>query len=104
MGLDLDRLRLPLGSIVVDTGLVIALVITNAQLVERMKAFDDRLVLVEKTAVTITPQANARISVIERENAIQDRDLDQFRQEVTHKLEVQDQKLDRILTTLQRQR
>lgn len=97
---DLSRFRVPLGSIVIDAGLVISLVHGMGQVTEKLQAVDMRLQAVEATAHSITPQADARLRVIERENAIQDRDLDKFREDMVRRLDAQDQKLDLIYRTI----
>ena len=46
-----DKLRFPLGSVVVDIGLVMYLIYGAGQMTERFDAMDRRLASVERTAV-----------------------------------------------------
>lgn len=96
MALDLSRFRVPPGSLLVDVGLVISLVYGMGQITEKLMAMDMRLQAVEQTAHSITPQADARLRVIERENVIQDRDLSEFKGDIVKRLDQMDSKLDLI--------
>lgn len=96
MAFDLAKLRVPPGSLIVYAGLVVSLVYVMGQITERLIAFDLRLQNVEQTTHSITPQADARLRVIERENTIQDRDLAEFKTDIVKRLDQMDSKLDLI--------
>lgn len=94
MAVDLSRFRVPAGSLVVDAGLVLALLYGQAQITERLKAFDARMVAVEQSSATVA--AESRLKVLERENVIQDRDFIEFKGDIVKRLDQMDSKLDLI--------
>lgn len=94
MAVDLSRFRVPAGSLVVDAGLVLALLYGQAQITERLKAFDARMVAVEQSSATVA--AESRLKVLERENVIQDREFIEFKGDIVKRLDQMDSKLDLI--------
>lgn len=94
MAVDLSRFRVPAGSLVVDAGLVLALLYGQAQITERLKAFDARMVAVEQSSATVS--AESRLKVLVRENVIQDRDFIEFKGDIVKRLDQMDSKLDLI--------
>jgi hypothetical protein len=68
----LDRLRMPLGSIVVDFGLVLTLVFTAGQMTNRFEAMDRRLAAMEQRAQT--DRLTERTALLEQRAVQYDRD------------------------------
>jgi hypothetical protein len=60
---DLSKFRVPLGSLVVDASLVIALIWWGATMTQRLDEMSRRIQTVEQ--VKIQPEADRRIAVIE---------------------------------------
>lgn len=68
----MDRLRVPVGSLVVDGALVMFMAFTAGQMTNRFEAMDKRLAAVEaRTATENLPQ---RTAVLEQRAALYDRD------------------------------
>ena len=61
--IDTSKLRVPVGSLVVDASLVAALIWWGASMTSRLEAMNKRLDTVEQ--VKIQPEADRRIAVIE---------------------------------------
>lgn len=61
--MDLEKLRIPLGSLVVDASLVVALIWWGATMTARLENISERVRTVE--AVKVTPETERRLSVIE---------------------------------------
>lgn len=81
---DFSKLRVPLGSLVVDASLVLALIWWGATMTQRLEEMSRRIETVE--AVKIQPEADRRIAVIEARLADQ-----------TSRLQSIEDKLDRAL-------
>jgi hypothetical protein len=81
---DLSKFRVPLGSLVVDASLVIALIWWGATMTQRLDEMSRRIQMVEQ--VKIQPEADRRIAVIEAQLANQ-----------TERLKSIEDKLDRVL-------
>jgi hypothetical protein len=61
--IDLSKFKVPTGSLLVDGGLVVALIIWGTQMTSKLDAISQRLEKVEQTS--IQPEADRRIAVIE---------------------------------------
>ena len=61
--IDMSKFKVPTGSLLVDGGLVVALIIWGTQMTSKLDAISQRLQKVEQT--TIQPEADRRIAVIE---------------------------------------
>jgi hypothetical protein len=81
---DLSKFRVPLGSLVVDASLVVALIWWGATMTQRLDEMSRRIQNVEQ--VKIQPEADRRIAVIEARLADQ-----------TNRLQSIEDKLDRAL-------
>lgn len=81
---DLSKFRVPLGSLVVDASLVVALIWWGATMTQRLDEMSRRIQNVEQ--VKIQPEADRRIAVIEARLADQ-----------TTRLQSIEDKLDRVL-------
>jgi hypothetical protein len=81
---DFSKLRVPLGSLVVDASLVLALIWWGATMTQRLEEMSRRIETVEQ--VKIQPEADRRIAVIEARLADQ-----------TNRLQSIEDKLDRAL-------
>lgn len=62
-GMDFSKLKVPTGSLLVDSGLVIALVVWGTQMTSSLEQIAKRVEKVETQ--TIQPEADRRIAVIE---------------------------------------
>jgi hypothetical protein len=82
--MDIQKFKVPPGSLVVDMALVIGLVYAMGQITERLEGISQRLAVVE--SVKIQPEADRRIAVIEAQMASQ-----------TERLKSIETKLDRVL-------
>jgi hypothetical protein len=82
--MDIQKFKVPPGSLVVDMALVIGLVYAMGQITERLEGISKRLEVVE--SVKIQPEADRRIAVIEAQMASQ-----------TERLKSIETKLDRVL-------
>jgi len=82
--MDIQKFKVPPGSLVVDMALVIGLVYAMGQMTERLEGISQRLEAVE--SVKIQPEADRRIAVIEAQMASQ-----------TERLKSIEMKLDRVL-------
>lgn len=81
---DLSKFRVPLGSLVVDASLVVALIWWGATMTQRLDEMSRRIQTVEQ--MKIQPEADRRIAVIEARLADQ-----------TTRLQSIEDKLDRVL-------
>jgi hypothetical protein len=81
---DLSKFRVPLGSLVVDASLVVALIWWGATMTSKLDEMNRRIATVEQ--VKIQPEADRRIAVIEARLADQ-----------TTRLQSIEDKLDRVL-------
>jgi hypothetical protein len=81
---DLSKFRVPLGSLVVDASLVVALIWWGATMTSKLDEMNRRIATVEQ--VKIQPEADRRIAVIEARLADQ-----------TARLQSIEDKLDRAL-------
>lgn len=61
--IDFSKFKVPTGSLLVDGGLVVALIIWGTQMTSKLDAISQRLEKVEQ--VSIQPEADRRIAVIE---------------------------------------
>jgi hypothetical protein len=82
--MDIQKFKVPPGSLVVDMALVIGLVYAMGQMTERLEGISQRVAIVE--SVKIQPEADRRIAVIEAQMASQ-----------TERLKSIETKLDRVL-------
>lgn len=84
----LDRLRLPIGSLIVDGALVLTLVYSAGQMTERFQVMDRRLIEVERR--TIDEKLAQRTAILEQRASLYDRD----RSEIIDSLRRIETKLD----------
>ena len=82
--IDLSKFKVPTGSLLVDGGLVVALIIWGTQMTSSLDAISARLEKVEQQS--IQPEADRRIAVIEARLA-----------DTTERLQSIENKLDRAL-------
>ena len=82
--IDLSKFKVPTGSLLVDGGLVIALIIWGTQMTSSLEGISKRLEKVEQ--VSIQPEADRRIAVIEARLA-----------DTSSRLQSIEAKLDRVL-------
>lgn len=82
--MDFSKFKVPTGSLLVDGGLVVALIIWGTQMTSSLDAISARLQKVEQ--ITIQPEADRRIAVIEARLA-----------DTTQRLQSIEAKLDRAL-------
>jgi hypothetical protein len=82
--IDLSKFKVPTGSLLVDGGLVIALIIWGTQMTSSLEVISKRLEKVEQ--VSIQPEADRRIAVIEARLA-----------DTSNRLQSIENKLDRVL-------
>ncbi len=82
--IDLSKFKVPTGSLLVDGGLVIALIIWGTQMTSSLEVISKRLEKVEQ--VSIQPEADRRIAVIEARLA-----------DTSSRLQSIEDKLDRVL-------
>jgi len=82
--IDMSKFKVPTGSLLVDGGLVVALIIWGTQMTSKLDAISQRLEKVEQT--TIQPEADRRIAVIEARVA-----------DTNTRLQSIEAKLDRVL-------
>jgi hypothetical protein len=82
--IDISKFKVPTGSLLVDGGLVVALIIWGTQMTSKLDAISQRLEKVEQT--TIQPEADRRIAVIEARVA-----------DTNARLQSIEAKLDRVL-------
>jgi hypothetical protein len=82
--IDLSKFKVPTGSLLVDGGLVIALIIWGTQMTSSLEVISKRLEKVEQ--VSIQPEADRRIAVIEARLA-----------DTSSRLQSIENKLDRVL-------
>jgi hypothetical protein len=82
--IDMSKFKVPTGSLLVDGGLVVALIIWGTQMTSKLDAISQRLEKVEQT--TIQPEADRRIAVIEARVA-----------DTNARLQSIEAKLDRVL-------
>lgn len=84
MAVDVSKFRVPLGSLVVDASLVVALIWWGATMTERLETMSERIAMIELQR--IQPEADRRIAVIENQQSALEKRLGNI-----------DDKLDRIL-------
>lgn len=90
----LDKLRMPLGSLVVDAGLVLTLAFTAGQLTSRLEAMDLRLARVEQS--DRADRIPERMATLESKAAQCDRDRAEIL-EALHRIEAKlDGKQDKV--------
>jgi hypothetical protein len=82
--IDLSKFKVPTGSLLVDGGLVVALIIWGTQMTSSLEVISKRLEKVEQ--VSIQPEADRRIAVIEARLA-----------DTSSRLQSIEDKLDRVL-------
>lgn len=92
--MDLTRLKAPVGSLIVDGALVVALVIWGTNATSALANLSDR---VAKTEQTIAERSRAieRLSVAESELANVRRNQDEMKADIVRRLERIEAKLDR---------
>lgn len=84
-----NRFRVPLGSLVVDGALVLTLVFSTGQMMERFDAMDRRVQLIEKI------QAEARLNVLEVRASQTDRYQAELKSDIVKRLDRIEALLDR---------
>ena len=90
----LDKLRMPLGSLVVDAGLVLTLAFTAGQITSRLEAMDLRLAAVEQA--DLADRVPERMATLESKAAQADRDRAEIL-EALHRIEAKlDGKADKV--------
>ena len=90
----LDKLRMPLGSLVVDAGLVLTLAFTAGQITSRLEAMDLRLARVEQS--DRADRIPERMATLESKAAQCDRDRAEIL-EALHRIEAKlDGKVDKV--------
>ena len=90
----LDKLRMPLGSLVVDAGLVLTLAFTAGQITSRLEAMDLRLARVEQS--DRADRVPERMATLESKAAQADRDRAEIL-EALHRIEAKlDGKADKV--------
>ncbi len=88
-----DKLRIPLGSLLVDSALVLTLVFTAGQMTTRFEAMDSRLAAVESRS--INERLPERTALLEQRAAQSDRDRIEII-DALHRIEAKlDQKMDK---------
>ena len=80
----LDKLRMPIGSLVVDAALVLTLAFTAGHMASQYTAMDQRLAVVEKQSSD--SRLAERMAVQERATASLDGEQDQLRVEILSRL------------------
>jgi len=90
MAFDVSRLKVPAGSLVVDTALVVALVWGGATMTEQLQQISKRIDTIENGH--IRQNSEARIMVLERRAD----ESDEFKREMRAQLTRIEEKLDRI--------
>ena len=90
----LDKLRMPLGSLVVDAGLVLTLAFTAGQITSRLETMDLRLAAVEQA--DRADRVPERMATLESKAAQADRDRAEIL-EALHRIEAKlDGKVDKV--------
>lgn len=93
--LDLTKLRMPIGSMVVDIALVVAIIYGGGQLTEKLSQVSARVERIENRELVMTNNGRA-IGVLEaRQNAD-----DQFRVELNHRLDKLEEGQNAILVAV----
>lgn len=87
----LDKFRVPLGSLVVDASLVVALIWWGATMTERLEQMSRRIDSLDGRGTQV--QADRRLAVIETQQADDNRNMAEIRE---HLLRVEE-KVDRLL-------
>ena len=88
----LEKLRMPIGSLVVDSALVLTLAFTAGHMTSQFTAMDQRLMVVEKQRAD--DRLAERMAVQERATASLDGEQDQLRIEILARLSRIEDKLD----------
>jgi hypothetical protein len=89
------RLKMPIGSIVIDGAMVFALIWSWATMTEALKSFDVRLHTVE-LATSRHGDYESRLSVIEVTELSQDKNYEELKQDIVKRLDRIEAKLDKI--------
>ena len=89
-----ERFRMPVGSLVVDAGLVLALVWNAATISESLHGMASRVDHLEQSSGTVA--AEARLRVLEAQTAAQERESATWRSDIAKHLDSQDSKIDAI--------
>lgn len=89
--------RVPVGSLVVDSALVLMLVYTSGQITERLETLDQRVARIEQTP--ISPEVEGRLQVLKtqadgREEKVQ-QSLEDMRKYLGERLDRIERKLDK---------
>ena len=90
----LERLRMPIGSLVVDASLVIALVWNAATIQESLHGIASRVDHIESSSGTVA--AEARLRVLEAEQSANDREVAALKTDIGKRFDAQDAKIDAI--------
>lgn len=91
----LEKLRMPLGSLVVDAGLVLTLVFSAGQMTSRFESMDARLAQVESR--TLAERLPERTALLEQRAGQADRDRAEIL-EALHRIEAKlDSKADKAV-------
>lgn len=91
MAVDLSRFKVPVGSLVLDAALVIALIVSDTRQTEQLSQINQRVQTIE--AGHIRQNSEARIMVLERRAD----ESDDFKREMRSQLNRIEDKLDRIV-------
>lgn len=87
---DFSRLRVPIGSLLVDVGLVLTLIYSAGQLTQRLEHLSERVAAVEQYHVRTN--GDARIYVLERRAE----EMAEFKLEIRDQLTRIESKVDRL--------
>lgn len=92
--MDLSQFKAPIGSLVVDGALVLALVVWGTNVTSALASIDTRLI---KTEATIEERQYAlqRLAVAEAEITVIKKNHDELKQDIVRRLERIESKLDR---------
>ena len=94
MGAVLERLRIPIGSLVVDLGMVMMLVYSAGQMTTRFEVMDQRLAAVESRSQA--ERLNERTALLEQRASQAERDRAEIL-EALHRIEAKlDSKVDKV--------
>ena len=91
MAVDLSRFKVPVGSLVLDAALVIALIVSDTRQTEQLSQINQRVQTIE--AGHIRQNSEARTMVLERRAD----ESDDFKREMRSQLNRIEDKLDRIV-------
>lgn len=88
--------HLPVGSIIIDSSLVLTLVFSQGQTTEALKAIETRVARIEQQQGLPDRAVQAQIKAVEDENHRQDAITQALKEDVVARLQRIENKLDRI--------